>query len=215
MMTLGQLADPTLADLIELASGEESYRNSLRSAVRGLWNGSFDYDMFVDAMIAAIRMFLPRAWYEGAESVGVKPADMSPEEKVALEQAVQAETNYIDGFAQSVEQNRETKGKLAPLFNRIELWMKRYNDLRNRAKIMAGGDQKLRWDLHPEKEHCRSCLKLSGQVRRASYWKRVDVRPQHPTKLECMISAKGVSVCGCEFQPTDEPCSRGPLPNLP
>lgn len=215
-ISLDRLANPTLGTLIELATSyEESYRRSLRSAVRGLWKGELDYDLFFDAMLSAIQMFLPKAGYEGAAEVGVSPADLSPEEKTVIQQTTSQETNYIHGLAEAVEQNVEVGGKLGTLFNRVELWVKRYNDLKNRIKMIAGGDQKLEWVLNPAKENCPSCQKLNGQVRRASYWKRVDVRPQHPTKLECMISAGGPSVCGCEFVPTNEPCSRGPLPALP
>ena len=62
------------------------------------------------------------------------------------------------------------------------------------------------------KENCRSCKKLNGQVRRMSFWKDKDCRPQHPD-LQCMHDADGPTVCGCEFEETSDSCSRGPLPN--
>lgn len=211
-ITLAELANPTLGTIITLASNEESYRNSLRSAVRGLWKGELDYDLFFDAMISAIRMFLPRAWYEGAESVGIKPAELSPEEKVEIQRAVTSEISHIDALAQAVEENREAKGKLGSLFSRLKMWIGRFSDLRSRARLMAKTDPKLMWVMHPEKEHCASCLKLDGKVKRASYWKRAEVQPKNPPneKLEC-----GGWRCGCELVPTSLPATPGPLPALP
>ena len=72
-------------------------------------------------------------------------------------------------------------------------------------------DPKLRWVLGPTKTHCRTCSKLSGKVKRASWW-RDNVMPQQPPNesLEC----QGWK-CGCVLEPTDEPLSRGRMPNVP
>jgi len=196
-------------------AGVDTYRNGLRSAVRGLWSGALDYFDAWEFVLSAIDAGFRRAWRAGAAECGISEGEYTSDEKIALEQAIRDELQYVDGLLEAVQEgSREAGGKLEPLYTRVELWVKRYNDVENRAKTMACADQKLRWDLGAA-EHCPSCLKLAGKVRRASQWQRMDIRPQHPTKLKCMLSAGGPSVCQCKFSVTDERASSGPLPKLP
>jgi hypothetical protein len=190
----------------------EQYKRSLRSAVRGLWSGALDEFDAYEVMQTAIRSGFTRAWNSGAAECGIKPDELSPEETKALNDAILEEYAYIDGFLGAIEKgSRKNKEKLTPLYTRTELWLKRFLDIQNRAKAMACEDQKLAWRLG-EAEHCCSCLKLANRVKRASFWREAGVRPQHES-LHCMKSAGGPSVCKCRFEVTDEPLSKGPLPN--
>ena len=81
------------------------------------------------------------------------------------------------------------------------------------GQMAAKENPKLRWEWTPEKEHCSSCEKLQGKVKRHSQWEAAGLYPQAPV-LECMAGAGGVTVCGCRFVPTDEPMSKGPLPRI-
>jgi hypothetical protein len=113
------------------------------------------------------------------------------------------------GLAVYIERNsRARKGKLRVVMQRIEVWAKAYNRIVQIAKTYAGKDKKQKWTMHPA-EHCQSCLKLSGKVKRASYWRDHDVYPKHWDKLECRNG------CQCTLEDTDEPMSKGPLPSLP
>lgn len=193
-----------------MPSGLDIYRKSLRDAVRGLWGGVLDRDQFYDAMIATIQRRLPQAWYDGSKDCGILPADLSPEERNALRQAMVNEMSFVLKFADDIMAGSKARGgKLKPLLIRVEMWTNRYRDVVNRAKQMACADQKLVWVLNPTKENCNSCIKLNGKVKRASQWKRAGIRPQHPD-LEC-----GGWRCGCELIVTDERLSMGPLPRLP
>lgn len=192
----------------ESAAG--GYGRALRGAVRGYWRGDIDYTGFYEAMMSAIRRYLRLAWQEGAQECGIAPDELSEAEKAALEQATYSEMAYIDGLARAIEGGSKAQGgKLGPLLVRTQMWENRYRDVMNRAKSMACADRKLKWVVHPEKEHCSSCLKLDGKVKRASFWYERGIRPQMP-ELEC-----GGWRCGCEFVVTDEPLSRGPLPSIP
>ncbi len=153
------------------------------------------------------------AWREGAAACDIGEEELTLEEWEALNQAILEEFGFIAGFADAiVENSKANDGKLEPLLNRVDAWVKRYTDVSNRAKIMACKNQKLLWIVN-SKETCRDCLRLEDQVRRASVWQAADIRPQHP-KLECMESAGGPSVCLCELKPTDKPASRGPIPKI-
>jgi len=181
--------------------------------VRGLWNGSLDYDLFFDAMMTGIRRGLTDAFHSGAADCGILPSELKKEERVALERAINYETQWIDGFAATIEENsRDNGGALGPLHSRAEIWIGRYEGVKAEAMAMACADKKLRWVLGPTEDSCRSCQALSGKVKRASYWNEQGILPRvhGASYLEC----NGFR-CLCELVPTDEPASKGPLPSLP
>lgn len=191
------------------AADVASYGRDLRGIVRALWGGTLDiyqaYDIFQDS----VRIYLTRAWHAGMKECGVNPEEMTPEEHIALMEAIVSESSHIFAFLVYVEEHSKAAGyKLAPLLARVELWAYRYPDVQTRAKLMAGGDRKFRWDLGPTKEHCIDCLGLDSKVKRASFWHGHNVRPQS-RELAC-----GGFRCLCSLNETDEPVSRGPLPTL-
>lgn len=187
------------------------YRAALRGAVRGLWNGTFSYDQFIDAFDSAIRFHFPRAWGEGLAAVGLTMEDMNLEEKLKLQTLIVQEQSYIDPFAQAIEAgSKANRGPLQPLLDRVERWLARYNGIKSLAMQLAKNDPKLMWVKHAS-DSCDSCRRLDGKVKRASVWRAADLRPQS-MRLACMQSAKGVPVCKCELVPTDAPISPGRLP---
>jgi len=193
--------------------GTDRYRASLRNAVRGVWNSAIDYDQFFDVMLMTVRRFLTMAWQEGAKECGVLLSDMSPEERIALEQAIAYENQWIAGLGNAAEEgSRANGGMLTPLYVRLETWIGRYKGVRDKAKTMSCGDKKLKWVQGPTEKSCSSCSKLNGKVKRASYWNRVGVLPRvHGSPY---LACNGFR-CQCELLVTDEPCSPGPLPSLP
>lgn len=191
------------------------YRRELRSAVRGLWSGVLDFDQFFDSFDSSIRRNFANAWNEGASQFGRLPGEMSTEERVQLQQLITREIGFITGFGEAIEaESKENGGKLTPLYRRTELWVNRWNDPYNAGKLAAAENRKLRWVLHAD-ESCTSCLKVANKVKLASTWQAAGYRPQNPDNLQCMLDAGGVTVCKCQFEETDAPLSRGPLPRLP
>lgn len=193
-------------------AGIDNYQSGLRSAVRGFWSGVFDFDQFFDVMILTIERGLTRAWEEGAKECGIQPDEASSEEKTALKNAIVSEQGRISGLADFVEENKKGTGKLGTLFKRLKLWVNRYKDINNEAKIFACADEKLIWLLGVVEKHCKTCPRLHRKVKRANFWKSKGVRPQNfpNEKLEC----QGFN-CKCDLKPTSLPVSRGPLPSLP
>jgi hypothetical protein len=193
-----------------------SYARDIRGVVRALWSGAIDYDQAFTIMLDTIRLGLTAAWHEGAKECGILPAELSPEERTALLALIANEQSHIGGLLSYVDAgSKKNGGKLRDVLPRADLWGLRYVDAYNRARILACADQKARWTINhvrQVKENCNSCLKLNGKVKRFSYWRREQVQPQNPPnpKLEC-----GGWFCGCGLVSTDEPCTPGPLPNLP
>jgi hypothetical protein len=161
----------------------------------------------------AIERGLTSAWYEGAAQCGVLPEELTIDEIKLLNFRISQQMNYLNRFAKAVEAgSKENGGKLTPLMQRAQLWVNRYNDVVGEAQLSACKDQKLRWDLGATEKHCRTCYALNGKVKRASFWKKLGVRPQNaPNSLiEC-----GGWKCDCKFTVTDEPMTRGVMPALP
>lgn len=191
------------------APSPEDYLRRLRSPARALWAGVIDASQFFEAMTAVIERGLNQAWREGAAECGVQPGDYTPAEEMALAEAIVAERAFVTRLAEWIATNSKANGgKVQPVFDRLTLWANRYRDARNQAKLLACADQKLEWVLGPT-EHCSTCSRLAGRVKRGSQWQAAGLRPQNPPneKLEC-----GGYHCQCELKPTTKPVSRGKLP---
>jgi len=194
------------------SAGTAGYRRSIRAAVRGLWSGVLTFFDFWDSMSLAINRGLAGAWAAGMADCGVSSDEMTPDESAALLRRIVYEHQWIDGFANAIEQGSKANGgKLTPLYSRAEIWIGRWEGVRTEARVMACADKKLKWTLGPT-EHCASCMKLAGKVKRASFWNDSGILPRiHGAPyLDC----QGFR-CQCELLPTDEPLSKGPLPRLP
>jgi len=195
------------------SAGSQNYYSGIRAAARGYWSGVMDYYQFYDAMEAVISRGIPQAYYEGAALCGILPSELTPEERHRIEVARIEQLSYVDGFARFIEERfRADGGKWGPVQSRTDVWINRYNQVANQAKLEACADEKLEWVLNAirvTKEHCKSCLKLAGKVKRASQWKAANIQPQGDM-LEC-----GGWACGCDLLPTDKPLSMGKLPQMP
>lgn len=194
------------------SSGTAQYRSNIRAAVRGLWSGAIDFDGFWDAMSSAINLGLTGAWRAGMADCGVSFDDITPQESAALMQRIIYEHQWINGYANAIEQgSRANGGKLTPLYNRAEVWIGRWEGVRTEARVMACANKPLKWVVGPT-EHCSSCLKLDGKVKRASFWDDSGILPRiHGAPY---LKCRGFR-CQCQLVVTDEPLSRGPLPGLP
>ena len=190
-----------------------SYSRDIRAAVRGFWNSELDFFTFFESFSISIERGLTAAWYEGAAQCGIEPDEMTIDEMKLLRFKISEQMNYLNRFAEVIEAgSKENGGKLTPLMKRAQLWVNRYNDVRNEARVSACKDSKLKWILGLTEQHCRTCFALNGKVKRASFWKILGVRPQNAPNhlLEC----EGW-LCDCELSPTDEPVTRGAMPSLP
>lgn len=185
---------------------ETTFRNGIRSSVRGLWNGSLSRGQFVDALKSTIQRNLTNAWNEGALECGIAADELSDEEVEARDAFIEGQYEYIGGYADAIRENDKISGeKLQPLFDRADLWINRYGEIRDKAKAMACADEKLEWRINARcKEHCSSCVRLNGKVKRGSYWTKT-ILPRS-RDLEC-----GGFRCCCSLVRTDKPLSKGRL----
>lgn len=162
-----------------------------------------------------IRRQYPIAWAEGMMEVGLTPQDMTARERQALQAATNAAISAIPNLEQFInthlKQDDPTRTYAATIAPRVNIWINGYAAVANRAAAMAGKDEKLEWRLGVA-EHCTSCIRLNGKVKRASWWVDNGVLPAVPGAdyLVC----RGFN-CKCSLNPTDKPLSRGRMPKLP
>jgi hypothetical protein len=186
----------------------DGYRQFLRENARAMWTGEWDFFDFYTGMQSTINRGFRQAWEEGMSKYGLKIDDQNTEERARMLQEINKESTHIEGVADFIDSNSKLNGgKLNVCMQRIEQWVAAYTRIRQLATAMAAKDKPLIWTLGAA-EHCKSCLKLAGKVKRGSYWKD-HVTPKDWDKLDCR---KG---CLCDLLPTNEPLSKGPLPKLP
>lgn len=192
-----------------LTKSINDYRAGLRAASVGLWRGNIDIFQFFEGMASTIRVRYREAWFIGAREAGIQPAELTEVERQRLTDEIRLELMRVNKLARFINENsRAAGGKRGTVYERLELWVQGYTRIREVAKTMAGRDKKQIWTLNPA-EHCSSCLKLQGKVKRSSFWAAEDVHPKAWAKLVCKVGCK----CGLEF--TDLPVTPGPLPALP
>ncbi len=194
-------------------AGIDDYRSGLRASVRGLWQGVLTTRQARSAFNSTLDRGLTRAFNEGAEECGIAEDELTQEELIARDDAIENQREFVSGFLADIRKNsRSNGGKLTPLFTRLTLWVTRYDEIKSTAKAMTCKDQKLEWVLNPRKENCLSCRRLNGKVKRGSFWTSTGILPNVPgaTYLIC-----GGWDCGCSLIVTNKAVSRGPLPKLP
>ena len=155
------------------------YRRDLRAAFRGFWVGIWDENQFLNEMFLVIKQGLTRAWINGAKQVGIQPDEITPAEQVKLTELIFKEYAYVPGLmTYLIPHRRENGGLLRTFFARVEYWVTRYDDVYNQAILNAREDPKLKWVFTPGKDHCSTCAKLNGKVKRSSTWRESGWQPQ-------------------------------------
>lgn len=202
----------TAAGVIIAMRGIADFRRNLRQQTRRYWNEVDSHMDFVIGMSNAIDRGFRQAWRAGAAECGIRPQDYSDAEIAELQRRINDQFPFITALATDFsDELRSSDGKLLSLYGRLELWVARYEEIRNQAKVMACKNAPLEWVLGIA-EHCKSCRKLEGKVKRASFWQESGILPRRAGAdyLEC----NGYK-CQCSLVRTDKPITPGPLPRLP
>lgn len=187
-----------------------SYQRELRDLSRGLWNDSVSIGQFQTGMERTIDREFRNAFVEGVQRGGIAVADLEEDERAELDSLIEREKQFIDQLSFYIYDKRKGVGKLNSVRRRVDRWVARYMEVREKGYLIAKGAEPLMWKVDVRKEHCRSCAALNGQIRRASYWRKSEISPQS-SRLECF----GVW-CGCSYvdPPEGSRISRGRLPRV-
>lgn len=209
------IATELLNDLIEvrclpefeITRNIDTFGQSLRTAIRGLWSGNLELVDFLDAMESTLRRNLMIAWNEGANQCGIKPDELSEDEINAREEFINNQLTYTLDFGTAIQEgSRENGGALEPFLTRAEMWINRYNEIRTIGAAMACADEKRVWTLGPTEKHCKSCGGFNGRVYRFSTWLNNNALPQNNN-----LCCNGFN-CQCNLDPTEQRVTPGKFP---
>lgn len=185
-----------------------AYFSALVSNAGSLYvNGN--YPLFAAGMAGDIQRYITEAFYVGASACGFLPDELIANDLSELNAIIQNEFSFVSRLATAILDLRDNDLPITRIYPRLEVWTNRYQDVVNRAQVLLCGDQKLKWILGPNEQHCSSCSRLDGKVKRASEWEASGLHPQSPPNER--LTCQGWR-CLCTLEPTTEPLSRGPLP---
>lgn len=200
---LGLINGKTLADVIDAVKTIAQFGRALRRAVLLFWRGDINEFDFIDRMVSAIDEQYRRAWREGMRANGLDPImDNQPGWDKVLNQRINKEYDYVLDFGTAILKAREDGQPVDALYARADLWIQRYNEVADLAKITTGGDKKYIWLWGATKEHCKHCEWLQGVVAFGSVWTASGWRPKD-SALEC-----GGYRCECGLYETQLPITK-------
>lgn len=185
-----------------------TFRRNLRSAVRGLWSGAITQRQALSTFRSAIERAVEDAWVRGAAECGIQADELTVEELTARDEFIFTQNDLAPNFIDDIAaQSKANGGTLQPLMQRAEMWVNQYQSAYQQGEALACANEKREWVLGAT-EHCVTCQRLAGQVRRLSFWQN-NVMPRNApnSKLQC-----GGFRCQCSLDKTDKPISRGRLP---
>lgn len=186
------------------------FRAKLWTAVKRLWNGGSD-SAFVANFARNIDDQLTQAWDEGADSVGVAPDEMTPDDLQILNAIIDNENQFILRLAGDIQADREGGMKEEAFESkygaRVNLWANRYNEVVNRARIVFGEKQRFEWVEGPTEDKCGFCSALNGIVAFGYEWEEARCHPQMPPNAALTGEHNGKKGCEgwgcqCQFKPT-------------
>ena len=199
-----------LSDIEERQWTEHDYLVGIKRAIYGLWSNKIDAQTAFIQLWTTIEKGLMWAWYNGAAECGIQSDELTQGELAALSDAIFNELQYVEQLIYDViEHSRDSGTKLKAWYPRLNMWANRYRDVQNQAKMLACGNQKLKWVLGPTEEHCPDCSRIAGKVKRATTWAASGWEPQSHD-----LACHGYN-CLCVLELTDDKLSPGKLPAAP
>ena len=152
---------------------------------------------------AMLRELGERAYRDGLEEGGVVD-EMTVSDREVIQAWLLDQTRFIDRLAGEVPPGGMEQ-RAARL--RAELWAnKSLRQIYTTGRASATRNRMVRWRWNPQREHCRTCRALNGQVHRMSTFVNAGFWPGSDA-LEC----KGF-LCGCVFEDAPGERAVGRLP---
>lgn len=191
------------------AKSAVDYRRSVRNLSRGFWNGTLDRRTFISDMTSAITRSFTDAFNDGLKSEGSAFSDLEDDDKDALQERINSELLHLRALADWIEEvSKEKNGTLRDVRDRVDNWVRRYDSVRDLGVLVGAGNKKKVWKWTEGLEHCTDCAKMNDRVYTAKVWRKYGILPRS-AELECF----GI-YCGCGFEDTDEPVTKGRPPAL-
>lgn len=173
------------------------YLRALREYARDLYQ-SGDDSVWLDRMTELIQDQLTGAFRAGLREVD---AQMTDELQAALDEIVNSEYDHVLDLGTSILEARDAQSGTEGIYSRLDSWAERWNDVKDKAMLLAAPkDLAFQW-VYGDTEHCETCATLNDTIAYAGAWNRAGLKPQNPPNelLDC-----GGWRCQCRLEPTDE-----------
>lgn len=179
---------------------EARYRQEIIDAAKQYWKDGAG-GAFAIRMRATVKFGLKDAFEIGAKSVGVEANEIPQDALDERDNIISQEQSHIAGLLDYLSSVARSKVKPAPSFldtvmPRLEMWVKRFSDVQDRARMFLGKKTRLVWKLGATEQHCETCGGLSGIVAWAQEWEQSGLRPKSPD-----LACHGYN-CDCSLTPT-------------
>lgn len=165
------------------------YRRVLRRIVRALYQGAMTQDEALDRLMPLIEGQIMRGMRQGLREVGRNPDDIYLDSALAgaYDDILRNEYDHLLSLLDDVTRAAADDSGLAGVYQRLEMWVNRYDDARNRAMVLGAPNTVLLIWTYGDTEHCDTCAALNGRVASAETWRASGYRPQSPPNahLDC------------------------------
>jgi 2'-5' RNA ligase len=183
------------------------FESTVEDVVGAAVAGRIDRRKFGNALRNAIEVGIRKAYLDGLEDGGVTGAELSDDDMDWLNRWMDKQRQFVINLTNAIyKDDRVTPGEVDG--KAIMWWNGSVAPAYAQALVSAASNASFERVLGNTEEHCRDCKRIAGQVRRASFWKRIGIWGASG-KTEC-----GGWQCECKNVPTDRPLSRGRFPIL-
>lgn len=182
------------------------YNDLLRRLVVDAANGNIKAAGFASQMLSGLREDAEAVYVEGMREGGIDNAAdiLDDDDKLTIDNWIDAQTEFISGFAADAVAVGKLKGDANTearriIFDRAELWVANLRNLGARGYARAKEGVKARWVLGETEKHCKDCLRYSTLApKRMKYWLDNEKLPRSPDlacsgfNCDCsLVDAKG------------------------
>ena len=182
LASCGYYISDDMADALDAMTAKVAsyYDRVMWKAVRDAYDGFLTAYEFEDVMLKQISFQFRRGWLAGLRELG---AEMTAEMEAELQDAMVEETTYVQKLMDDIVQAARDESGYGQFRGRVKMWAHRFDEMRNRALLSAGGNVLLTWEYGATEEHCTDCKEYEGTTRTATEWKKYKA-PQG-RDLEC------------------------------
>jgi len=181
-----------------LSEYEDEFRRHVQMAI----DGEIPQNRFDDAIAAIVAAALLSLFQRGGDFVY---SELTPEALAAIQAEIDIHLNSLRSLSNDIYGGRYAPENLgvAGALTRLAVWLSIAAGIYYYGMAHRRDDPFLAWRISPLKDHCTDCVRLDGQVHRASEWRASGWRPRN-ISLEC----RGFN-CGCVFELAQGPSTGG------
>lgn len=174
-----------------------------KSAVQGKYSRSG----FIGAITPIIRSAIQDSAIAGLRDGGLKNPELTEDEQLWIDNWIDQQDVFIQNVATAIYEDEKVTEKEAE--GKATLWWNKSIDPAYSQMVYeASKNGAFLRRLGATEQHCVDCVKIDGQVRRASFWHSIGIW-NASSKTQC-----GGWRCECQNVPTDLPITRGRFPKI-